>query len=143
MYTASSDMKDCCLANADGDFLIVPQMGSLLITTEFGRLHVDSGEIVVIQRGMRFAVALLDGVARGYVLETFTAHHFQLPELGPIGANGLANPRDFLAPTAWFEDRSCDFTVVHKLEGELFSGWCDTSGIDRLKSILVCGIGRD
>lgn len=115
-------MGDSCLANADGDFLIVPQLGRLMITTEFGRMGVKPGEICVLQRGMRFSVALLDDKARGYVLETFASGHFQLPELGPIGANGLANPRDFLTPTAWFEDRVCNFTVVHKLEGELFSG---------------------
>jgi homogentisate 1,2-dioxygenase len=122
IYTATADMTNSCLANADGDFLIVPQLGALFITTEFGRLHVPPGEIAVIQRGMRFSVQLADGQARGYVLETFSAMHWVLPELGPIGGNGLANPRDFLAPTAWYEDRECDFTVVHKFEGELFSG---------------------
>ncbi|KAL4422217.1 hypothetical protein ABPG77_009692 [Micractinium sp. CCAP 211/92] len=120
LYTASVGMDDSCLANADGDFLIVPQLGGLLITTEFGRMHVAPGEICVLQRGMRFSVALPDGRARGYVLEIFGSH-FQLPDLGPIGANGLANPRDFLTPTAWFEDRACSYTVVHKLEGQLFS----------------------
>lgn len=114
-------MHDSCLANADGDFLIVPQLGALLITTEFGRLHVAPGEICVIQRGMRFSVELPDGKARGYVLEVYGGH-FELPELGPIGANGLAHPRDFLTPVAWYEDRECDYTVIHKLEGELFSG---------------------
>lgn len=120
IYTASADMKDTCFANADGDFLIVPQFGRLLITTEFGRMHVSPGEICVVQRGMRFSVSLVDGKARGYVLEVFGSH-FQLPDLGPIGANGLANPRDFYTPTAWYEDRACHYLVIHKLEGELFS----------------------
>jgi len=134
IYTASASMKDCCLSNADGDFLIVPQQGSLLIDTEFGRMRVDPGEICVIQRGMRFSVDIVgpeansnndDGSestiqARGYVLEIF-AGHFQLPELGPLGANGLAHPRDFLTPVAWYEDRECDYTVIHKLEGQLFA----------------------
>jgi homogentisate 1,2-dioxygenase len=120
IYTATASMGDSCLCNADGDFLIVPQLGVLAVTTEFGRMRVAPGEICVIQRGMRFSVDLPDGRARGYVLEVFTGH-FQLPDLGPIGANGLANPRDFQSPTAWFEDRSCAYTVVHKLEGQLFS----------------------
>ncbi|GAB4820865.1 hypothetical protein N2152v2_007911 [Parachlorella kessleri] len=123
MYTASCGMEDSCLANADGDMLIVPEQGALLLTTEFGRLHVPPGEVAVVQRGMRFSVALGEERgrgARGYVLEVFGSH-FALPDLGPIGSNGLANPRDFLTPEAWFEDRACRFTVIHKLEGELFA----------------------
>lgn len=122
IYTASTSMTDTCLANADGDFLIVPQLGALDIVTEFGKMHVAPGEICVVQRGIRFSVNLPQGVQkiRGYVLEVFGGH-FQLPDLGPIGANGLANPRDFLTPVAWFEDRNCVYTVVQKLDGELFS----------------------
>lgn len=120
IYTCSISMGDTCLANADGDFLIVPQQGALFISTEFGRMLVSPGEIAVIQRGMRFSVDLLHGPARGYVLEVFNGH-FRLPDLGPIGANGLANPRDFRTPTAWFEDREGDFCVIHKLEGQLFA----------------------
>ena len=82
-------------------------------------MSVKPGEICVVQRGIRFAVHLPEGSARGYVLEVFGGH-FVLPDLGPIGANGLANPRDFLAPVAWYEERSCNFTVIHKLEGHLF-----------------------
>jgi homogentisate 1,2-dioxygenase len=93
--------------------------GLLKVTTEFGILAVRPGEIFVVQRGIRFSVALQDGPARGYILEVFGGH-FQLPDLGPIGANGLANSRDFLAPVAWYEDRSCAYTVIHKLEGQLF-----------------------
>lgn len=138
IYTANRSMEDCCLANADGDFLIVPQQGTLIITTEFGRMSVAPTEIAVIQRGMRFSVALDEAScngaangavgngtnhrqgARGYILEIFQGH-FQLPELGPIGANGLANPRDFQTPVAWHEDRCANYTVYHKFEGELFS----------------------
>lgn len=99
-----------------------PTAGTLYITTELGRLTVAPGEICGIPRGIRFAVALPpDGSAvRGYVLEVF-ASHFQLPDLGPIGANGLANARDFLTPTAWYEERTCSFTVLHKLDGRLFA----------------------
>lgn len=85
VYTASASMSDCCLANADGDLLIVPQLGALRITTEFGLLDVAPGEIVVVQRGMRFSVSLHSEQARGYVLEVFGGH-FTLPDLGPIGA---------------------------------------------------------
>ncbi len=84
IYAATESMTDSCLANADGDFLIVPQEGGLRIKTEFGILHVMPTEICVIQRGMRFAVELLDAAARGYVLEIFQSH-FVLPDLGPIG----------------------------------------------------------
>jgi homogentisate 1,2-dioxygenase len=108
--------------------------GALRVTTEFGMMAVAPGEIFVVQRGIRFSVALQEPpagahaangsagtpCARGYVLEVFGGH-FQLPELGPIGANGLANPRDFLTPVAWYEQRSCNFTVIHKLEGHLFT----------------------
>lgn len=94
-------------------------------------MSVPPGEIAVVQRGVRFAVALdrstqatngsapdSEGV-RGYVLEVYSGH-FVLPDLGPIGANGLANPRDFQMPTAWFENRKCDFTVIQKFQGEMF-----------------------
>jgi homogentisate 1,2-dioxygenase len=93
--------------------------GRLRIYTEFGILEAGPGEIFVVQRGIRFSVTLLDGPSRGYVLEVFGGH-FQLPDLGPIGANGLANPRDFLAPVAWFDESEKEFTVYHKLEGKLF-----------------------
>uniref|UniRef100_A0A6M2F9Q8 Homogentisate 1,2-dioxygenase n=1 Tax=Populus davidiana TaxID=266767 RepID=A0A6M2F9Q8_9ROSI len=120
MYTANKSMDDCAFCNADGDFLIVPQKGRLWITTECGKLQVSPGEIVVIPQGFRFAVDLPDGPSRGYVSEIFGTH-FQLPDLGPIGANGLAAPRDFLVPKAWFEDGSRPgYTVVQKYGGELF-----------------------
>ena len=133
VYTASASMEDSCLANADGDFLLVPQLGALRITTEFGRLEVAPGEICVIQRGMRFSVDLAEGRARGYVLEVFGGH-FALPDLGPIGANGLAAARDFQTPVAWYEDRAAAYTVLHKLEGEIFAGEWPGAGT---------GAGRD
>lgn len=121
VYTCNTSMaEDRCMYNSDGDFLIVPQQGPLLITTEFGRMKVDPNEICVIQQGMRFSVDV-EGPSRGYVLEVFDGH-FTLPCLGPIGANGLANPRDFLTPVAWFEDREVkQFTVISKYQGHLFS----------------------
>ncbi|KAI6238633.1 Homogentisate 1,2-dioxygenase [Aphelenchoides fujianensis] len=120
VFACNAGMRDRCFYDADGDLLIVPQEGVLLLTTEFGRLRVEPLEVCVVPQGVRFAVELADGRARGYVLEVFGAH-FQLPELGPIGANGLANPRHFRTPTAWFEDRAVDFEVVAKFQGALFA----------------------
>jgi len=88
------------------------------IKTEFGRLRVEPNEICVIQQGMRFSVAV-EGDARGYILEVL-GNHFTLPPLGPIGANGLANPRDFLTPTAWYEDLEVEHKIVSKFQGHLF-----------------------
>ncbi|CAJ0940317.1 unnamed protein product [Ranitomeya imitator] len=104
IYTCNVSMIDRCLYNSDGDFLIVPQQGKLLILTEFGKVLVEPNEICVIQQGMRFSIEVF-GDSRGYILEVFGVH-FELPDLGPIGANGLANPRDFLTPVAWYEDRT-------------------------------------
>ncbi|KAG1334960.1 Homogentisate 1,2-dioxygenase [Cocos nucifera] len=99
----------------------------LLITTECGKLQVSPGEMVVLPQGFRFAINLPDGPSRGYVAEVFGTH-FQLPELGPIGANGLASPRDFLAPTAWFEESfHPGYTIVQKFGGELFTAKQDFS----------------
>jgi len=99
----------------------------LLITTECGKMLVSPGEIVVIPQGFRFAIDLPDGPSRGYVSEIFGTH-FQLPDLGPIGANGLASPRDFLSPTAWFEQvHRPGYTIVHKYGGELFTATQDFS----------------
>jgi len=127
MYAANKSMDGCAFCNADGDFLIVPQQGRLLITTECGKMLVSPGEIVVIPQGFRFAIDLPDGPSRGYVSEIFGTH-FQLPDLGPIGANGLASPRDFLSPTAWFEQvHRPGYTIVHKYGGELFTATQDFS----------------
>ncbi|KAH6919871.1 hypothetical protein HPB50_029141 [Hyalomma asiaticum] len=109
--------------------LTVPQQGSLNIVTEFGRMHVDPNEICVIQQGMRFQV-YVSGPSRGYILEVFD-NHFVLPNLGPIGANGLANPRDFKTPTAWYEDRDVnDFTIISKYQGHLFQASQNHSPFD-------------
>jgi homogentisate 1,2-dioxygenase len=97
----------------------VPQQGPLDITTEMGKLYVQPNEICVIQQGIRFSVEV-EGPSRGYILEVYD-NHFRIPDLGPIGANGLANPRDFKTPVAWFEDRDCDFKVISKFQGALFS----------------------
>jgi homogentisate 1,2-dioxygenase len=107
--------------SADGDLLVVPQRGVLDVATELGRLLVRAGEICVIPRGVRYRVEVADGESvSGYALELYQGH-FRLPELGPIGADGLANGGDFQAPVAWFEkDTDSTFTVVAKFAGRLF-----------------------
>ena len=120
VYAATRSMEARVLVNADGEMLIVPQEGGLVVTSEMGRLALGPGEIAVIPRGVKFTVALTDAVARGYVCETYGAA-FRLPELGPIGANGLANPRDFLYPQAWFEDVDTPTEVVLKSHGRLWT----------------------
>jgi homogentisate 1,2-dioxygenase len=119
VYCANTSMRRA-FSNSDGELLIVPQLGRLLLETELGRLLVAPGEIAVIPRGIKFRVALLDGPSRGYVCENF-GHLLRLPELGPIGSNGLANARDFEAPVAWFEERDEPTEVVTKFLGNLWS----------------------
>ncbi|MEO8811315.1 MAG: homogentisate 1,2-dioxygenase, partial [Caulobacteraceae bacterium] len=113
LYTAVKSMQGRVLVDADGELLIVPQQGALRLVTEFGILEAPPGHIAVIPRGVRFRVELIDGPARGYVCENLGAH-FRLPELGPIGSNGLANPRDFETPVAWCEDSDDPTEVVLK-----------------------------
>lgn len=119
LYAASTSMQRAFFS-ADGEWLIVPQQGRLQITTELGVVSVEPQQIAVIPRGLRFAVALLDGSARGYVCENYAAP-FRLPELGPIGANGLASARDFSSPAAWFEDRDEPVEIVQKFQGNLWT----------------------
>ncbi|KAI9219199.1 homogentisate 1,2-dioxygenase HgmA [Blastocladiella britannica] len=127
MYTANADMENEAFANADGELLIVPQHGPLDITTEMGKLYVSPNEIVVIPRGVRFSVRLPSGPVRGYICEVYTGR-FELPDLGPIGANGLANPRDFEAPVAWFEEvQGREFKLVHKYANTMWQATMDHS----------------
>ncbi|KAA9152648.1 homogentisate 1,2-dioxygenase [Amycolatopsis acidicola] len=128
-YTATTSMTDRYFADADGELLIVPELGSLLLHTEYGKLFVEPGEIAVIGRAVRFRVELPDGRARGYVCENY-GRPFTLPELGPIGANGLANPRDFLYPVAAYEDREETVQVVQKFGGRLWAADYDHSPLD-------------
>ncbi|MCC6717901.1 MAG: homogentisate 1,2-dioxygenase [Acetobacteraceae bacterium] len=123
LYAANRSMERIFFT-ADGELLIVPEQGALLLETELGRLRVAPGEIAVIPRGIRFRVVLPAGTARGYLAENHGAV-LRLPDLGPIGANGLANPRDFLTPTAWFEQRDEPVEVVQKFLGTL---WTTTLG---------------
>jgi len=127
-YAANADM-DRAFFNADGELLIVPQAGALQIDTELGRLDVAPLQIALIPRGVRFRVRLTDGEARGFVLENYGAL-LRLPDLGPIGANGLANPRDFETPVAWFEDVDQPTQVVQKFQGGLWQTTLDHSPFD-------------
>jgi homogentisate 1,2-dioxygenase len=128
LYAANSSMTRAFF-DADGELLIVPQQGRLLLSTELGRLVVEPLQIAVIPRGLRFRVELLNGAARGYVCENFGAA-FRLPDLGPIGSNGLAGERDFLAPVAWYEDRDVDYQLIGKFMGQLWSAQMDHSPFD-------------
>ena len=128
LYAATADMA-CAFFSADGELLIVPQEGRLRIDTELGRIEVAPLQIVLIPRGVRFRIALPDGRARGYVCENHGAL-FRLPDLGPIGANGLANPRDFEVPVAWFEDIDEPCEVIQKFQGGLWTTTLDHSPFD-------------
>jgi len=129
LYLANSSMRDRFFYNADGEMLIVPQQGRLLIATEMGRLAVEPQEIAVIPRGVRFRVELPDGEARGYICENFGAL-FKLPDLGVIGSNGLANPRDFQTPVASYEDREGNFELVARFQGNLWRAEIGHSPLD-------------
>lgn len=126
LYLVNRSMEHRAFVDADGEMLIVPQQGTLTITTELGVMAVAPGEIALIPRGLAFSVAI-DGPSRGYVCENYGAH-FRLPELGPIGSNGLANPRDFLAPVAAFDaDTAAPWRLVRKYGGALWSAPADAS----------------
>lgn len=129
LYHANSSMTDRVFSDSDGELLVVPEQGGLLLRTEFGLLRVEPGEVALIPRGVRFRVELLDGTARGYVCENYGAA-FQLPDLGPIGANGLANARDFRAPVAAYEDDDRPVEVVNKFCGNLWRATYDHSPLD-------------
>ncbi len=129
VYVATRDMDGRFFYDADGELLIVPQQGRLSIATELGHIDVEPGEIAVIPRGVKFRVALPDGAARGYVCENYGAL-FRLPDLGLIGANGLANSRDFLTPVAAYEDVDGDFEIVAKFAGRVWRARIDHSPLD-------------
>ncbi len=129
IYAANRSMTDRYFYDADGELLLVPERGTILLRTELGVVEAKPGEIAVIPRGTKFRVELRDESARGYVCENFGAP-FRLPDLGPIGSNGLANPRDFLIPVAAYEDREGDFELLAKFGGRLWSARIDHSPLD-------------
>jgi homogentisate 1,2-dioxygenase len=128
-YAANKDMAGRYFYDADAELLFVPQEGRLRIATELGVLELEPQEIGVVPRGVRFRVALPDGKARGYVLENF-GELMRLPELGPIGSNGLANARDFLTPEAAFEDIEGNFSLIAKFQGRLWQAPIGHSPLD-------------
>jgi homogentisate 1,2-dioxygenase len=129
LYACNRDMAARAFQNSDGELLIVPQQGRLRIVTELGVINVEPQHVAAIPRGVRFRVELPDGEGRGYVCETYGAA-FRLPDLGPIGANGLANPRDFEMPTAAFEDVEGEVELVQKFQGVLWTTKLDHSPFD-------------
>ncbi len=129
VYAANASMVGRFFYDADGELLIVPERGGLRIATELGIVEVEPGEIAVIPRGTKFRVELTGADARGYICENYGAN-FRLPDLGPIGSNGLANPRDFLTPVAAFEDVEGDFELIAKFGGRLWTARIDHSPLD-------------
>eukprot|EP00835_Amoeboradix_gromovi_P005817 NODE_591_length_6340_cov_0.231533.p2 type:complete len:326 gc:universal NODE_591_length_6340_cov_0.231533:2102-3079(+) len=120
IYSCDISMENSAFQNSDGDFLIVPQQGTLDIVTEMGKLLVEPLEICVIPRGIRFQVNV-SGPSRGYICEVYNGH-FELPDLGPIGANGLADAKDFVYPTASYtydKSKDANFTIYNKFQNNL------------------------
>jgi homogentisate 1,2-dioxygenase len=129
LYVANRSMEGRYFCSADGELLIVPQLGRLRLETEFGALEVAPQEIAVVARGVRFAVRLHEAEARGYVCENHGAL-LRLPDLGPIGSNGLANPRDFEAPVARYVDEPERCVLIEKFLGRLWLTELDHCPLD-------------
>ena len=129
LYRATRSMDRRVFVDADGELLIIPQDGAIEIQTELGRIEAGPGDVALVPRGIKFRVKLLDGEARGYVAENHGLP-FRLPDLGPIGANGLANARDFETPSASYEDRDEPTEVVQKYLGSLWTTTLDHSPLD-------------
>jgi homogentisate 1,2-dioxygenase len=129
VYRANRSMGGRVFFDADGELLVIPQQGRLAIATEFGLIDAMPGEVAVLPRGVKFRVDLPEGRARGYVCENHGAL-FRLPDLGPIGSNGLANPRDFLTPVARYEDPDRPTEIVQKFLGRLWTTALDHSPLD-------------
>ncbi|MCG2842069.1 homogentisate 1,2-dioxygenase [Sandaracinobacter sp. RS1-74] len=129
LYAANRSMVDRAFFSSDGELLFLPQSGAIRLVTEMGVLDVSPLQIAIVPRGLRFRVELPEGAARGYVCENYGAL-LRLPELGPIGSNGLANPRDFEYPAAAYEDVERPFEIVQKFLGGLFTTTMDHSPFD-------------
>jgi len=129
IYLITASMQDEYLCNADGEMLFALQQGALRFVTELGVIKATPGEIVVIPRGMKMRVELVNGPARGYLCENYGGA-FRLPERGPIGANCLANSRDFLTPKAHYEDREAPSTLYLRAQGVLWKTQLSASPLD-------------
>ena len=128
IYRANRSMQRRVFYNADGELMLVPQEGKILLFTELGRLEVAPGEIAVVPRGLKFKVEVSESV-RGYLCENY-GQAFRLPELGPIGAQGLAQVRDFLAPVAAVDSRGGETEQVAKFQGGLWATTLKASPLD-------------
>jgi homogentisate 1,2-dioxygenase len=129
VYRANKSMEDRFFVDADGELLFIPQLGRLTLLTEMGQIDLAPGQVALVPRGVRFRAILPDGEARGYVAENHGSL-FRLPELGPIGSNGLANPRDFETPVAAFEDHDGPVELIQKYLGSLWLTTLDHSPLD-------------
>lgn len=129
VYAFSENDPDSFFYSADGEWVFLPVEGQVLIKTELGNMSVAPSEIAVVPRGVRFQVETVGAQARGYVCENMGAA-FRLPDLGPIGANGLANPRDFLTPVAAYEERKGRFKLYAKFLNQLWEASIDHSPLD-------------
>lgn len=129
VYVANTSMVDDHFFNADGEMLIVPQEGPIRFVTEMGVMEISPGEICIVPRGMIFKVELMNGPVRGYICENYGAK-FTLPDRGPIGANCLANPRDFKTPVAWFEEKESPCRLFVKWCGRFYVTELDHSPLD-------------
>ncbi|ORY63172.1 homogentisate 1,2-dioxygenase [Pseudomassariella vexata] len=119
IYTANVSMRNRAFCSHDGDMLFLPQQGRIEIQTELGMMMVRPGELAVIQAGIKFKISLPDGPSRGYVQEIFGTH-YELPDMGPIGTNGMALPRNFKHPVASFDRDLSEWEIVVKLAGKLW-----------------------
>lgn len=129
LYAANASMENTYFYSADGEFLMVPYEGDCELFTEFGRFHLSPGEVGVIPRGVRFQVKLHSNEIKGYICENYGSP-FTLPDLGPIGSNGLANPKDFLIPHAAFEEKQGDFRLLAKFDQQLWQAKIDHSPLN-------------
>jgi len=129
IFACNAPMRERCFYNADAEMLVVAEMNDVRFVTELGVLEIEPGQVAVIPRGLKFRVELPNGRARGYICENY-GQQFRLPDLGPIGANGLANPRDFETPVAWYEDKDSRFEIVAKFGGNLWACETDHSPLD-------------
>ena len=129
IYLANTSMVDTCFYSADSELIIIPQEGVLRFNTELGIMDIEPQEIAIIPRGLLFKVEIIEGPARGFVCENY-GQKFDLPNRGPIGANCLANRRDFKIPKAAFEDNDRPTKVIIKWCGEFHQTEINHSPLD-------------
>lgn len=129
IYLATESMVDSYFFSADSEMLVIPQEGHIRFCTELGIIDLEPKEIAIIPRGLLYRVEVLDGPARGFVCENY-GQKFELPRRGPIGANCMANPRDFKTSVAAFEDREVHSMVTAKWCGQFHKTKIEQSPLD-------------